>query len=132
MILNIVILRGTYTFVQITKLEENKAALEAQLKVVMRENENLKLLMNKQIEELQMYQKGSLTQDQTTSLLQEVKLLEEKLENARKGKLFFKEQWAKAVREIHRMKVDYQQAMQVQIKNSKEELKNVEYVLALV
>ncbi|XP_071554490.1 uncharacterized protein [Temnothorax nylanderi] len=52
----------------------------------------------------------------------EVKILDEKLDNAQKGKEFFREQWGKAVRELHRMKVDYQQAMQVQIKNSREEL----------
>lgn len=78
-----------------------------------------------------MYQKASLTTDQTASLLQELKILEEKLNNAQKGKSFFKEQWGKAVREIHKMKVDNQQAMQVQIKNSKEELKNVEYVVLI-
>lgn len=93
------------------------------------ENENLKSSIKRQADELQVYQKGSLTQDQTASLLQELKILEEKLDNAQKGKAFFKEQWGKAVRELHRIKVDNQQAMQVQIKNSKEELKNVEYVL---
>lgn len=113
---------------QVTKLEEKKAALEAQVEMLLYENENLKSSINKQTDELQIYQKGSLTQDQTASLLQELKILEEKLDNAQKGKTFFKEQWGKAVREIHRMKVDHQQAMQVQIKNSKEELKNVEYV----
>jgi len=78
-----------------------------------------------------MYQKASLTTDQTASLLQELKILEEKLDNVQKGKSFFKEQWGKAVREIHKMKVDNQQAMKVQIKNSKEELKNVEYVVSI-
>ncbi|XP_025153501.1 centrosomal protein of 120 kDa isoform X2 [Harpegnathos saltator] len=112
---------------KMSKLEEKKTALEAQVEILMYENENLKLSINKQTNELQMYQKGSLTQDQTASLLQELKILEEKLNNAQKGKSFFKEQWGKAVREIHRMKVDHQQAMQVQIKNSKEELKNVDF-----
>lgn len=95
----------------------------------MYENETLKSSTSKQADELQMYQKASLTKDQTASLLQELKILEEKLDNAQKGKSFFKEQWGKAVREIHKMKVEHQQTMQVQIKNSKEELKNVEYVL---
>lgn len=40
--------------------------------------------------------------------------------------LFFKEQWAKAVREIHRIKMEHQQAIQIQIKNSKEELQNLD------
>ncbi|XP_077278529.1 protein rha [Temnothorax americanus] len=107
---------------KVVKLEEKKVALEAQVEILSYENENLKSSISKQMNELQMYQKGSLTQDQTASLLQEVKILEEKLDNAQKGKEFFREQWGKAVRELHRMKVDYQQAMQVQIKTSREEL----------
>lgn len=92
------------------------------------ENERLQLLVAKQAEELEIYQKGSLTQDQTANLLQELKTLEEKLQNALESKSFFKEQWARAVREMHRMKIEYQQAIHVQIKNSKEELENLEYV----
>ncbi|CAL1685521.1 unnamed protein product [Lasius platythorax] len=111
---------------KITKLEEKKTALEAQVEILLYENETLKSSTSKQADELQMYQKASLTKDQTASLLQELKILEEKLDSAQKGKSFFKEQWGKAVREIHKMKVDHQQAMQVQIKNSKEELKNVD------
>ncbi|KAG5321241.1 CE120 protein, partial [Pseudoatta argentina] len=107
---------------KIAKLKEKKVALEAQMEILSFENENMKSSISKQMDELQMYQKASLTQDQTASLLQEVKILEEKLDNAQKGKEFFREQWGKAVRELHRMKVDYQQAMQVQIKNSREEL----------
>lgn len=114
---------------QVSKLEEKKTGLEAQVEILMYENENLKSSLSKQTNELQVYQKDPLTQDQTASLLQELKILEEKLDNAQKGKSYFKEQWGKAIREIHRMKMDHHQAMQVQIKNSKEELKNVEYVL---
>lgn len=99
------------------------------MEILSYENENMKSSISKQMDELQMYQKVSLTQDQTASLLQEVKILEEKLDNAQKGKEFFREQWSKAVRELHRMKVDYQQAMQVQIKNSREELMSAEYVI---
>lgn len=116
---------------QIVKLEEKKVALEAQVEILSYENENLKSSISKQMGELQMYQKGSLTQDQTASLLQEVKVLEEKLDTAQKGKEFFREQWGKAVRELHIMKVDYQEAMQVQIKNSREELLSAEYDITL-
>ncbi|XP_012054998.1 PREDICTED: centrosomal protein of 120 kDa-like [Atta cephalotes] len=107
---------------KIAKLEEKKVALETQMEILSYENENMKSSISKQMDELQIYQKASLTQDQTASLLQEVKILEEKLDNAQKGKEFFREQWGKAVRELHRMKVDYQEAMQVQIKNNREEL----------
>lgn len=105
--------------------------MEAQNEILLYENESMKSLMRKQTNELEMYQKGSLTQDQTASVLQELKILEEKLDNAQKGKMFFKEQWGKAVREMHKLKVDYQQSMQIEIKNSKEKLKNVEYVITL-
>lgn len=84
------------------------------------------MLVSKQAEELETYQKGSLTQDQTANLLQELKTLEEKLQNAQESKSFFKQQWAKAVREIHLIKMEHQQAIQVQIKNSKEQLQNLE------
>ncbi|KAF3429867.1 hypothetical protein E2986_10034 [Frieseomelitta varia] len=109
---------------KINVLEKRKTALETQSEKLNAENERLQLLVSKQSEELETYQKGSLTQDQTANLLQELKTLEEKLQNAQENKSFFKEQWAKAVREIHRMRIEYQQAMQVQIKNSKEELQN--------
>jgi len=114
---------------QIAKLEEKKVALETQMEILSYENENMKSSISKQMDELQIYQKASLTQDQTASLLQEVKILEEKLDNVQKGKEFFREQWGKAVRELHRMKVDYQEAMQVQIKNNREELMSAEYVI---
>lgn len=84
------------------------------------------MLLTKQLEELESYQKGSLTQDQTANLLQELKILEEKLQNAQESKSFFKEQWAKTLREMHCMRREYQEARQVQIKNSKEELQNLE------
>lgn len=54
------------------------------------------------------------------------------MQNAQENKSFFKEQWAKAVREIHRIKMEHQQAIQIQIKNSKEELQNLEYVHYIV
>ncbi|KAL0117303.1 hypothetical protein PUN28_010273 [Cardiocondyla obscurior] len=117
---------------KVTKLEEKKVALEAQVEILSYENENLKLSISKQMDELEMYQKGFLTQDQTTSLLQDVKILEEKLDNAQKGKEFFREHWIKAIRELHRINLDYQQAMEVQIKNSRKELTspNVEEILS--
>jgi len=117
---------------KVTKLEEKKIALEAQVEILSYENENLKSSISKQMDELQMYEKGSLTQDQTASLLQEVKILEEKLDNTQKGKEFFREQWVKVVRELHRMKMDYQQTMQIQIKNSREELMSAEYVILIL
>ncbi|XP_031839725.1 rha isoform X2 [Nomia melanderi] len=111
---------------KINALEHRKTILETQVEQLSTENEKLQLLVKKQGEELETYQKGSLTQDQTATLLQELKTLEEKLQMAQESKLFFKEKWATAAREMHRMKNEFQQAMKTQIKNSKEELKNID------
>lgn len=100
--------------------------LEGKVEPLQLENNKLRKIVSQQTEELDIYQKGYLTQDQTASLLQDLKGMEEKLNNVQKSKSFFKEQWGKAVREIHRMKMEHQQAVEVQIKNSKEELKNIE------
>jgi centrosomal protein CEP120 len=51
--------------------------------------------------------------------------MEEKLESALKSKSFFKEQWARALREINHIKNEYQQNIQIQIKHNKEELRNL-------
>ncbi|CAK9825973.1 Centrosomal protein of 120 kDa [Anthophora retusa] len=111
---------------KISALEKRKISLEAQVEQLSSENERLQLLVTKQSEEIEAYQKGSLTQDQTANLLQELKTLEEKLQNAQENKSFFKEQWRNAVREMHRIKTEHQQAIQVQIKNSKEEIQNLD------
>ena len=108
-------------------MEEQKNNLEVQVEPLRLENERLRHLTSKQSEEIEGFQKGSLTQDQTASLLQEVKNLEQKLANTQKDKSYFKELWGKAVREIHRMRTEHQQAIEVQIKTSKEELKNFKY-----
>ncbi|XP_078047958.1 protein rha [Augochlora pura] len=110
---------------KVTALEKKKTILETQVDQLSTDNGKLQSLLAKQAEELETYQKGSLTQDQTATLLQELKGLEEKLQTTQESKLFFKEKYAAAVREIHRMKKEYQQAIKVQIKNSKEELENI-------
>lgn len=43
----------------------------------------------------------------------------EKLLEAQKSKAFFKDQWARALREVHRIKSDQQQNINVQIKKNK-------------
>lgn len=110
-------------------LEDQIRILEMQQEPLRRENEKLQEIVNKQAEKLEIYEKGTLTQDQTASFLQELKSLEEKLTNAQKCKSFFKEQWGKSVREIHKMKIENQQAVELQIKSNKEELKNLKLVL---
>lgn len=104
-------------------MEEQNRILKMQHEPLKRENEKLQEIINKQSEKLEIYEKGTLTQDQTALFLQELKSLEEKLSNAQKCKSFFKEQWGKSVREIHKMKIENQHAVELQIKNNKEELK---------
>jgi centrosomal protein CEP120 len=53
------------------------------------------------------------------------KTSEEKLESALKSKSFFKEQWARAIREINRIKDEHQQHIQMQIKDKEEKLKDM-------
>ncbi|CAH2087114.1 unnamed protein product [Euphydryas editha] len=48
---------------------------------------------------------SGLTKDQTASLIQELRCLEEKLDSAVQSKAFFKEQWGRAVRELHAAKL---------------------------
>lgn len=51
--------------------------------------------------------------------------MQEKLETANNSKLFFKEQWGRAVREIHRIKSEYTKNIQVQLQYRKDELKKL-------
>lgn len=117
---------NTVVVIQLSISEDQKNLLEAKVEPLQLENNKLRKIISEQGEELEVYQKGSLTQDQTATLLQELKGMEEKLNNVQRSKSFFKEQWGKAVREIHRMKIEHQQAVKVHIKNSKEELENIE------
>ncbi|XP_041980943.1 centrosomal protein of 120 kDa-like [Aricia agestis] len=49
---------------------------------------------------------SGLSKEQTASLVQELRCMEEKLESAIQSKAFFKEQWGRAVRELHLVKLD--------------------------
>nr|CAD7455950.1 unnamed protein product [Timema tahoe] len=107
------------------KHKEVKADLEVRLSALQQENKLLQETLKLQEQELDKMRKSSLTKDQTASLLQELRVVEEKLEAAVKSKSFFKEQWARAVREIHRIKSEKQHAIQIHIRDSKEQLKNL-------
>nr|CAD7400045.1 unnamed protein product [Timema cristinae] len=106
-------------------VKEVKADLEVRLSALQQENKLLQETLKLQEQELDKMRKSSLTKDQTASLLQELRAVEEKLEAAVKSKSFFKEQWARAVREIHRIKSEKQHAIQIHIRDSKEQLKNL-------
>ncbi|KAM3961686.1 centrosomal protein of 120 kDa [Aphomia sociella] len=65
---------------------------------------------------------SGLTKDQTASLIQELRCLEEKLDSAVQSKAFFKEQWGRAVRELHLSKLHTRQQVLAQLQNRRREL----------
>lgn len=89
------------------------------------ENECLQEIINDQQTEIQKFKKTTLTNEQTANLLQQLRTLEEKFEELQKSKSYFKEQWKKAVREIHELKAEGQKCMQNQLQNHKEELSHL-------
>lgn len=107
-------------------MENQNRELQNMLDALKLENEKLSRLVKEQKEALEAHEKGSLSREQTATLLQDLKSMEEKLTTAQKSKTFFKEQWGKAVKDIHRMKLEQHRNVELQIKSSKEELKNLE------
>ncbi|PSN46071.1 hypothetical protein C0J52_02285 [Blattella germanica] len=107
---------------KISSMEREREDLENRMKKLEKENAILKDTIVSQEHDLEELTKSSLTKDQTASLFQEVKSMEEKLESALKSKSFFKEQWTRAVRELHRFKTENHEAIQIQIKHNKEDL----------
>ncbi|KAG8226727.1 hypothetical protein J437_LFUL004377 [Ladona fulva] len=106
-------------------LERQNREQELKCLDVERENIILKDKVKELDEEINRIMKTSLTKDQTASLLTEVKSLQENLDISDKSKAFFKQQWAKAVREIHQLKTENQESLQLWIKHNKEELKQL-------
>lgn len=106
-------------------LEEHNRSLISQVQLLTEKKSDLEKMTSEQAEKLNIYKKASLTEDQTTCILQQLKSLEEKLDCAQKGKAFFKEQWGNAVKEIHSIKIDNQRTLESQIKNNKQELDNL-------
>ncbi|KPJ15798.1 Centrosomal protein of 120 kDa [Papilio machaon] len=68
---------------------------------------------------------SGLTKDQTASLIQELRCLEEKLDSAVQSKAFFKEQWGRAVRELHLTKMSSRRHMLSQLRREKSRLNQV-------
>ncbi|XP_047029333.1 centrosomal protein of 120 kDa-like [Helicoverpa zea] len=65
---------------------------------------------------------SGLTKDQTASLIQELRYLEEKLDSAVQSKSFFKEQWGRAVRELHLVKLSTRRQMLTQLQEDRKQL----------
>ncbi|XP_068622564.1 centrosomal protein of 120 kDa-like [Battus philenor] len=68
---------------------------------------------------------SGLTKDQTASLIQELRCLEEKFDSAVQSKAFFKEQWGRAVRELHLTKMSSRRNMLSQLRREKSRLNQV-------
>lgn len=86
------------------------------------ENDNLKEMIREQSEQIQTYEKCALTKEQTSSLLKELRVLEEQFEEAQKQKSFFKEEWKKAVKEIHELREEDRKHLLNQIQLNREQL----------
>lgn len=86
------------------------------------ENKQLKKLMEDQRQEIETNKKSALTKEQTANLLQELRVLEEQFEEAQKQKSYFKEQWKKAVKEIHELRTEEQKQLLSEIEQNKQEL----------
>ncbi|KAL4710954.1 hypothetical protein ACJJTC_017919 [Scirpophaga incertulas] len=67
-------------------------------------------------------QQSGLTKDQTAGLIRELRCLEEKLEAAVQSKAFFKEQWSRAVRELHIAKLRERRAAMMILQRDREGL----------
>lgn len=87
-----------------------------------RDNENLKDMIREQADKIECYEKSALTKEQTATLLKELRVLEEQFEEAQKQKSYFKDQWKRAVQEIHELRTEDQKQLLSQIQMNKEEL----------
>ncbi|KAJ8714465.1 hypothetical protein PYW07_002690 [Mythimna separata] len=99
------------------KLEE----LQAQLLQLQKQVDALKNNIKNTEKEAENRYSG-LTKDQTASLIQELRYLEEKLDSAVQSKAFFKEQWGRAVRELHLVKLHTRKQMLTQLQQDRREL----------
>ncbi|XP_039758639.1 centrosomal protein of 120 kDa-like isoform X2 [Pararge aegeria] len=90
---------------------------EMQLKIQSLEKQNAALKNDlKNIEKDAESKYSGLTKDQTASLIQELRCLEEKLDSAVQSKTFFKEQWGRAVRELHLTKLGARSRMLAELR----------------
>ncbi|XP_060804395.1 uncharacterized protein LOC106129089 [Amyelois transitella] len=100
---------------RIEELEQKVAQLEKQIDVL---KTNLK---NNEKDAESRY--SGLTKDQTASLIQELRCLEEKLDTAVQSKSFFKEQWGRCVRELHQLKLTQRRLLLDRLRRDRSRLK---------
>ncbi|XP_045776047.1 centrosomal protein of 120 kDa-like isoform X2 [Maniola jurtina] len=99
---------------------KDMALEEMQHKIHLLEKQNAVLQSNLKNSEKDAESKYSgLTKDQTASLIQELRCLEEKLDSAIQSKSFFKEQWGRAVRELHLTKLGARSRMLAELREQR-------------
>lgn len=110
---------------KISILEKEKEYLELTLDQIKKENVNLQDIVHLKQDEIESIQKYTLTKEQTKLVFRELKCLEEKFQQALVEKAFFKDQWRKALKEVHILKSEDQRQIQMEIKKRKEELSQI-------
>ncbi|XP_045450158.1 centrosomal protein of 120 kDa-like [Melitaea cinxia] len=95
--------------------------LQTRVQLLEKQNEVIKNNM-KNFEKNAENKYSGLTKDQTASLIQELRCLEEKLDSAVQSKAFFKEQWGRAVRELHLVKLGTRRQMLDQLRRERRQL----------
>lgn len=107
---------------KLTQIRQENIQLLERIGNLTEENENLKESLSKKADQYEEFKRSTLTEEQTSGLLQELRTMEEKYRQEQNAKTFFKEQWQKAVREVHLLKSEDQRQIQQQIKKQKIEL----------
>lgn len=103
-------------------LKHENLQLLKKIDSMQQEQIELKQEITKKETEYEELKRVALTEEQTKSLFQDLRSLEEKYRQEQNAKAFFKEQWQKAVREVHVLKSEDQKEIQMQIKKKKIEL----------
>ncbi|XP_050349904.1 centrosomal protein of 120 kDa-like [Nymphalis io] len=106
---------------QLKLKDMNIEELQQKVQLLKKNNDVLKNNM-KNFEKTAENKYSGLTKDQTASLIQELRCLEEKLDSAVQSKAFFKEQWGRAVRELHLIKLSTRRQMLTQLRQERRQL----------
>lgn len=107
---------------KLEKIRLEKSRLLDHISVLEEDKQKLgQVVRNKELE-IEDMKRTTLTKEQTSNLLKELRNLEQQYRQEKTAKAFFKEQWQKAVREVHVLKSEDQKQIQMQIKKKKNEL----------
>ncbi|XP_063708008.1 centrosomal protein of 120 kDa [Culicoides brevitarsis] len=78
--------------------------LELSTKALEKENDRLRSRIAALEKEASKMKENLFPKEQLVTLFQDMRLLNERYENAQKSKMYYKEQWAKLIREVHMLK----------------------------